>query len=106
MVGAVSDDSDVDHAKLQTRYLVHYDSPAGPRFSITVHNAPWQAQDDVRRYAADGYKAKVLRVRVVDGQPVAEWMLWPDPATATTSPQPEPCGRAAGLGYSKSRSTG
>jgi hypothetical protein len=76
----MSDDSLIDHKKLKTRYLVHYDSHQGPRFSSQVHNAPWQAQGDARGYIADGFPARVMRVSVgEDGVPVAEWIEWPPP---------------------------
>lgn len=64
---------------LQQRYLVHYESKMGPRFSSDVCSTPWQAQEDARGFEADGYPARVMRVTVSgDGQPVAEWMDWPD----------------------------
>jgi hypothetical protein len=69
----------IDHEKLQQRYLVHYESKMGPRFSSDTWSAPWQAQDDARNFEADGYRARVMRVTVADdGRPVAEWMDWPD----------------------------
>lgn len=74
----MSGDLHIDHAKLQTRYLVHYDSPSGPRFSSEVHNSPWQAQRDARLFIADGFPARIMRVTVGDdGQPAAEWIDWP-----------------------------
>jgi hypothetical protein len=74
----VSGDGHIDHAKLQTRYLVHYDSADGPRFSSEVHSAPWQAQNDARAYIQDGYPARIMRVTVDDGSPRAEWFDLPD----------------------------
>lgn len=75
----MSGDEHIDHAKLQQRYLVHYQSKMGPRFGIDVWSTPWQAQWDARGYEKDGMSARVMRVTVNDeGSPVAEWMDWPN----------------------------
>ena len=68
------DDDLIDHQKLIQRYLVHYDSKLGPRFSVSVWSSQRQAEQDADGYRADGYPARVMKVSVVDGVPVAEWV--------------------------------
>ena len=70
----MSNDAHIDHAKLQQRYLVHYDTPAGPRFGIDVWSNERQAEQDADGYRADGLAARVMKVTVEDGAPVAQWV--------------------------------
>lgn len=63
----------------QTRYLVHYATADGPRFSDQLHTAPWQAQSDARKFIQEGHATQIMRITIDDeGAPVAEWFNWPD----------------------------
>lgn len=85
----MSDDAHIDHAKLQQRHLVYYESPMGPRFSSAVWSSERQAQAEAELFTADGYPARVMKVTVENGQPVSQWMDAPDPSFSlhyTTDP--------------------
>lgn len=70
----MSDDAHIDHAKLQQRYLIHYASSMGPRFGIAVWSNERQAFEDAALFTADGCPARVVKLTVEDGQPVACWV--------------------------------
>ncbi len=70
----VSNDEHVDHAKLQQRYLIHYESPLGARFSAETPSAEHLARRVAGWFLEDGYPARIVVVTVEDGQPVARWI--------------------------------
>ena len=69
----MSDDGYIDHAKLQQRYLVHYDTGSGSRFGIDVWSTLRQAEADADGFREDGMQARVIKVTVENGGVVAQW---------------------------------
>lgn len=67
-------DEAVDHAKLVQRYLIHYTTRLGARFGLAVWGNERQAREDRDLFAGDGCSARIVKLTVVDGQPVAEWV--------------------------------
>jgi hypothetical protein len=70
----MSDDAHIDHAKLQQRYLIHYESSMGPRFGVAVWSNERQAREDADLFTGDGYPARIMKVTVENGEPIARWV--------------------------------
>lgn len=68
------DDYLIDHRKMLQRYLVWHDTKAGPRFTPESFHSPHLAEREAELWREDGYWARVMKVTVVDGHPVAEWI--------------------------------
>ena len=62
------------HARMGIRYLVWYRTGSHGLFSSDVAHTLAEAQWNQGSYTEDGYPARILRVKVVDGDPVAEWV--------------------------------
>lgn len=67
------DDEIHHHQMMQAQYLVWYETNLGGLFSIEAHHSLRQAEGNRDGFVEDGYPARVMKVSVVDGQPVAEW---------------------------------
>jgi hypothetical protein len=67
-------DTVIDHKKMTQRYLIHYDSSFGARFGMAVFGNERQARQDRNAFAEDGLQVRIIKLTVVDGQPVAEWI--------------------------------
>jgi hypothetical protein len=64
----------IDHDKLQQRYLVYYESGGGSRFATGVDPYEHIAREHAGWFIADGFPARVMKVTVEDGEPVARWV--------------------------------
>lgn len=66
-------DQHTHYERLKQRYLVWYEGPLGGLFSIDVDHFIERARENRDLFIEDGYPARIIKLSVVDGQPVAEW---------------------------------
>ena len=71
------EDQRIHFEAMQQRYLVWYEGPLGGLFSTDVSGAldgGGCARWNRDLFIEDGYPARIVKLAVVDGQPVAEWV--------------------------------
>lgn len=67
-------DSRIHYERMQQLYPVWYEGDLGGMFSIDVFSNMKQAEEDLALFIEDGLPARIIKVTVVDGQPVATWV--------------------------------
>jgi hypothetical protein len=71
------EDQRIHFEAMQQRYLVWYEGPGGGLFSTDVSGAldgGGCARWNRDLFIAEGYSARIVKLTVVNGQPVAEWV--------------------------------
>lgn len=71
-----SDDNDMQQhtERFQQQYLVWYEGSCGGCFSVDVGQTMKHAQWNRDLFIEDGYPARIIKLTVEDGQPVAQWV--------------------------------
>lgn len=59
---------------MQQQYLVWYQGRLGGMFSIDVGGYLKRARENRDMFIEDGFPARIVKLTVVDGEPVAEWV--------------------------------
>lgn len=67
-------DERIHYERMKQRYLVWYEGRLGGLFSIGVDHFIERARENRALFIADGFPARIVKLTVVDGQPVAEWV--------------------------------
>jgi hypothetical protein len=81
----MSGDGYIDHQKLAgPQYLLWYDSSYGWRFGFDKWHTRQQAERDAEGFRNDGYDTRIVKVEIVNGEPVASWV------TAAGTPTEKP----------------
>ena len=62
------------HHECEQRYLIWYENEFRGQFSSASSATPKIAERQAKLFRDDGYLARVLRLAVRDGRPVAEWV--------------------------------
>lgn len=60
--------------RMQQRYLVWYEGHLGGLFSIDVGSTVKQAKWNRDLFIEDGYPARIIKLTVENGEPVARWL--------------------------------
>lgn len=69
------EDGRIDHLKLAgPQYMLWHQSHYGWRFGVSTWHTLHQAERDAALFRGDGYETRILKVEVVDGEPVASWV--------------------------------
>lgn len=72
------EDSRIHQDQMQQRYLVWYEGTLGGLFSTDVASTLRHAEWNRDLFVEDGYPARILKLTVEDGEPVARWVETPD----------------------------
>lgn len=71
-----SDDGYIDHQKLAgPQYLLWHNSSYGFRFGRDKWHTQHQAEADAALFQSDGYETRIVKVEIVDDEPVASWLI-------------------------------
>jgi hypothetical protein len=67
-------DARIHFERQQQVYLTHYQNERGGLFSIDTYPTELPAVRNAVLFEDDGYPARVIKVTVENGEPVAQWV--------------------------------
>lgn len=66
-------DAQIHFDMMQQVYLTYYEGERGPLFGVQRSLSERMAREDAALFEEDGYPARVIKVTVENGEPVARW---------------------------------